>query len=229
VPRAKYWAIHLSAKNSPEAKATGLIGRFGIGAFATLLKATTTGIADGKTTATTMHGTAGGTFALSQSLHRPSKETGQSSGGQRWCTESEGAVLGKFRGGPPGRKITSSTKRFFSMPTFARDSIGEHAASATCFRVLVSWAVLCHQRTKSRTDCFIACCIDCRLAQCLLLRLGHCGSYRSRAPLSVRKNTAATAATVALKTPCFDLIDVGLLILASNVTDLANHRQMNQS
>ena len=56
--------------------------------------------------------------------------------------------------------------------------------------------------------------------QCLLLRLGHCGSYRSRAPLSVRKNTAATAATVALKTPCFDLIDVGLLILASNATDL---------
>ena len=128
-----------------------------------------------------------------------------------------------------GAKLLRRRNVFFSMPTFARDSIGEHAASATCFRVLVSWAVLCHQRTKSRTDCFIACCIDCRLAQCLLLRLGHCGSYRSRAPLSVRKNTAATAATVALKTPCFDLIDVGLLILASNVTDLANHRQMNQS
>jgi hypothetical protein len=59
VLRTNYWAIKSSAKNTPEAKAAGLIGRFGIGALATLnlcksLTATTTNIADGKTVVTTM-------------------------------------------------------------------------------------------------------------------------------------------------------------------------------
>jgi hypothetical protein len=59
VLRTNYWAVKSSAKNTPEAKAAGLIGRFGIGALATLnlcksLKATTTNIADGKTIVTTM-------------------------------------------------------------------------------------------------------------------------------------------------------------------------------
>jgi hypothetical protein len=57
VIKNNYWAVRQSGKNTPEAKAAGLIGRFGIGALAMLelcMKTTTRNVFDNKTFVTEM-------------------------------------------------------------------------------------------------------------------------------------------------------------------------------
>ena len=54
------------------------------------------------------HGTAAVPLSFSQILHRPGGETGQPSGGRRWCTESEGRCPGQV---PRAHLLSRSTNR----------------------------------------------------------------------------------------------------------------------